>query len=57
WDGGVTSADIDYPGSDTHPNRVVFGTESIDTPVRVTLHSAVGSATIVGTGNGRYEVQ
>ncbi|VWD58759.1 type II secretion system protein GspH [Burkholderia lata] len=57
WDGGVTGADIDYPGSDTHANRVVFGTESIDTPVRVTLHSAVGSATIVGTGNGRYEVQ
>ncbi|MBN3746653.1 type II secretion system protein GspH [Burkholderia sp. Se-20373] len=57
WDGGVTGADIDYPGSDMHANRVVFGTESIDTPVRVTLHSAVGSATIVGTGNGRYEVQ
>ncbi|WP_261525052.1 GspH/FimT family pseudopilin [Burkholderia multivorans] len=57
WDGGVTGADIDYPGSDTRASRVVFGTESIDTPVRVTLHSAVGSATIVGTGNGRYEVQ
>ncbi|AZQ49567.1 GspH/FimT family pseudopilin [Burkholderia cenocepacia] len=57
WDGGVTGADIDYPGSDTRANRVVFGTESIDTPVRVTLHSAAGSATIVGTGNGRYEVQ
>ncbi|WP_175748301.1 GspH/FimT family pseudopilin [Burkholderia pyrrocinia] len=57
WDGGVTGADIDYPGSDTRANRVVFGTESVDTPVRVTLHSAVGSATIVGTGNGRYEVQ
>ncbi|EDT40896.1 GspH/FimT family pseudopilin [Burkholderia ambifaria] len=61
WDGGVTGADIAYPGadqgSDTHASRVVFGTESVDTPVRVTLHSAVGSATIVGTGNGRYEVQ
>ncbi|AQQ33902.1 GspH/FimT family pseudopilin [Burkholderia cenocepacia] len=57
WDGGVTGADIDYPGSDTRASRVVFGTESIDTPVRVTLHSAAGSATIVGTGNGRYEVQ
>ncbi|KVC87077.1 type II secretion system protein GspH [Burkholderia ubonensis] len=57
WDGGVTGADIDYPGSDMHANRVVFGTESIDTPVRVTLHSAVGSATIVSTGNGSYEVQ
>jgi general secretion pathway protein H len=34
----------------------VFGTEAIDVPVRVTLFSAAGSATIVGTGNGRYEV-
>ncbi|MGU7769587.1 GspH/FimT family pseudopilin [Burkholderia sp. MR1-5-21] len=57
WDGGVTGADIDYPGSDTQASRVVFGTESIDTPVRVTLHSTAGSATIVGTGNGRYEVK
>ena len=57
WDGGVTGAEIDYPGSDTHASTVVFGTESVDMPVRVTLHSAVGSATIVGTGNGRYEVQ
>ncbi|KVQ98391.1 GspH/FimT family pseudopilin [Burkholderia ubonensis] len=57
WDGGVTGADIDYPGSDTRVDRVVFGTESIDMPVRVTLRSTVGSVTIVGTGNGRYEVQ
>jgi general secretion pathway protein H len=57
WDGGVTGAAIDYPGSDTHATQLVFGTESIDAPVRVTLYSPVGSATIVGTGNGRYEVQ
>ncbi|WP_418230230.1 GspH/FimT family pseudopilin [Burkholderia mayonis] len=57
WDGGVTGAAIDYPGSDTRTDAVVFGTESIDVPVRVTLYSAVGSATIVGTGNGRYEVR
>ncbi|AOJ55119.1 GspH/FimT family pseudopilin [Burkholderia thailandensis] len=57
WDGGVTGAAIDYLGSDTHTDAVVFGTESIDVPVRVTLYSAVGSATIVGTGNGRYEVR
>jgi general secretion pathway protein H len=25
-------------------------------PVQITLFSAAGSATIVGTGNGRYEV-
>jgi len=47
---------IDYPGSNSKANRVVFGTEAIDVPVRVTLFSAAGSATIVGTGNGRYEV-
>jgi general secretion pathway protein H len=57
WEGGVTSVTIDYPGSDVHPSRVVFGTESIDAPVQVTLFSAGGSARIVGMGNGRYEVR
>ncbi|MGH8777656.1 GspH/FimT family pseudopilin [Paraburkholderia sp.] len=57
WEGGVTGVTIDYPGSDTHPSRIVFGTESIDTPVQVTLFSAAGRATIIGTGNGRYEVR
>ena len=57
WEGGVTSVTIDYPGSDVHPSRVVFGTESIDAPVQVTLFSAGGSARIVGLGNGRYEVR
>ncbi len=56
WEGGVTGVTISYPGSDTHPSRMVFGTEAIDVPVRVTLFSSVGSATIVGTGSGRYEV-
>ncbi|WP_408501214.1 GspH/FimT family pseudopilin [Paraburkholderia xenovorans] len=56
WEGGVTGVTIDYPGSDTHPSRLVFGTEAIDVPVQVTLFSAAGRATIVGTGNGRYEV-
>ena len=56
WEGGVTGVAISYPGSDVHPSRVVFGTESIDAPVQVTLFSSAGQATIVGTGNGRYEV-
>lgn len=56
WEGGVTGVSIDYPGSDTQPSRIVFGTEAIDVPVRITLFSAAGNATIVGTGNGRYEV-
>ncbi len=57
WEGGVTGVTIEYPGSDTHSDRIVFGTESIDTPVQVTLFSAVGRVTIIGTGNGRYEVR
>jgi general secretion pathway protein H len=59
WEGGVTGVSISYPGSsgsDTQRDRVLFGTESIDAPVSVTLYSGAGSATIVGTGNGRYEV-
>ncbi len=57
WEGGVTGVSISYPGSDSHPSRIVFGTEAIDVPVQITLFSAAGSATIVGTGNGRYEVR
>ncbi len=57
WEGGVTGVAIEYPGSDTHPDRVIFGTESIDVPVQVTLYSAGARAMIVGTGNGRYEVR
>src|ERR1700754_4573492 len=57
WEGGVTVVSINCPGSDKQGDRIVFGTESIDTPVTVTLYSGVGSATIVGTGNGRYEVR
>ena len=57
WEGGVTDVSIDYPGSDLHPDRLVFGVESIGAAVTVTLYSAVGRATIVGTGNGRYEVR
>ncbi|MFB9124311.1 type II secretion system protein GspH [Paraburkholderia dipogonis] len=56
WEGGVTGVSISYPGSDSQPSRIVFGTEAIDVPVQITLFSAAGSATIVGTGNGRYEV-
>jgi general secretion pathway protein H len=59
WDGGVTGVAITYPGSDdrTHADRLVFGTEAIDVPVEVTLFSAAGRATIVGTGSGRFEVR
>jgi len=59
WDGGVTGVSIRWPGAgdDTRASRIVFGTEAVDVPVEVTLFSAVGSVTIVGTGNGRFEVQ
>lgn len=57
WEGGVTDVSIAYPGSDLQPDRLVFGVESIGAAVTVTLYSAFGRATIVGTGNGRYEVR
>lgn len=57
WEGGVTDVAIAYPGSDLRPDRIVFGKESIGAAVTVTLYSAVGRATIVGTGNGRYDVR
>jgi general secretion pathway protein H len=57
WEGGVTGVTIQYANSDQSAERVVFGTEAIDTPMEITLVSAAGSATIVGTGNGRYQVR
>jgi general secretion pathway protein H len=57
WEGGVTGVSIQFAGSDQSATRVVFGTEAIDTPMEVTLVSAAGRATIVGTGNGRYQVR
>jgi general secretion pathway protein H len=59
WDGGVTGVSIRWPGAgdDKQQSRIVFGTEAVDVPVEVTLFSAVGTATIVGTGNGRFEVR
>jgi general secretion pathway protein H len=57
WEGGVTGVTIQYANSDQSAERVVFGTEAIDTPMEITLVSAGGSATIVGTGNGRYQVR
>ncbi|MCP3717896.1 GspH/FimT family pseudopilin [Paraburkholderia sp. CNPSo 3281] len=58
WEGGVTGVAITYPGGDdTQANRLIFGTEAVDVPVQVTLFSAAGRATIVGTGTGRFEVR
>jgi general secretion pathway protein H len=57
WEGGVTGVTIQFAGSDESAGRLVFGTEAIDQPMEVTLVSAAGHATIVGTGNGRYQVR
>jgi general secretion pathway protein H len=57
WEGGVTGVTINFLDSDKSADRLVFGTEAIDTPMEITLISAVGRVTIVGSGNGRYEVR
>ncbi|WP_368860356.1 GspH/FimT family pseudopilin [Caballeronia sp. BR00000012568055] len=57
WEGGVTGVTIQFLDSDREANRLVFGTEAIDTPMEITLISPVGRATIVGSGNGRFEVR
>ncbi|WP_255774822.1 MULTISPECIES: GspH/FimT family pseudopilin [unclassified Caballeronia] len=57
WEGGVTSVSIQFLDSDKTVSRLVFGTEAIDTPMEITLVSAVGRATIIGSGNGRFQVR
>jgi general secretion pathway protein H len=57
WEGGVTGVTINFLDSDKSADRLIFGTEAIDTPMEITLISAVGRVTIVGSGNGRYEVR
>jgi general secretion pathway protein H len=57
WEGGVTGVTINFLDSDKSADRLIFGTEAIDTPMEITLVSAVGRVTIVGSGNGRFEVR
>ncbi|SPB14245.1 general secretion pathway protein H [Caballeronia novacaledonica] len=57
WEGGVTGVSIHFLDSDKTVSRLVFGTEAIDAPMEITLFSAVGRVTIVGSGNGRYQVR
>jgi general secretion pathway protein H len=57
WEGGVTGVSIQFLDSDKTVSRLVFGTEAIDAPMEITLFSAVGRVTIVGSGNGRYQVR
>ncbi|KNH10078.1 General secretion pathway protein H [Candidatus Burkholderia brachyanthoides] len=57
WEGGVTGVTISFFDSDKSADRLVFGTEAIDTPMEITLISPVGRVTIVGSSNGRFEVR
>ncbi|KIG02711.1 GspH/FimT family pseudopilin [Caballeronia concitans] len=57
WEGGVTGVTIQFLDSDKSVSRLVFGTEAIDTPMEITLVSAAGRATIIGSGNGRFQVR
>ncbi|WP_250452673.1 GspH/FimT family pseudopilin [Caballeronia sp. ATUFL_M2_KS44] len=57
WEGGVTGVSIQFLDSDKSVSRLVFGTEAIDTPMEITLVSAAGRATIIGSGNGRFQVR
>lgn len=57
WEGGVTGVTIQFLDSDKSMSRLVFGTEAIDAPMEITLISAAGRATIVGSGNGRFQVR
>jgi general secretion pathway protein H len=57
WEGGVTGVTINFLDSDKTVSRLVFGTEAIDTPMEITLISAAGRVTIVGGGNGRFQVR
>jgi general secretion pathway protein H len=57
WEGGVTGVSIQFLDSDKTVSRLIFGTEAIDTPMEITLISAAGRATIIGSGNGRFQVR
>jgi general secretion pathway protein H len=60
WEAAVTGVTIRYgaPGGGGElATRLMFGIESLDPAVVVTLHSDNGDVSVVGTGNGRYGVR
>jgi general secretion pathway protein H len=57
WQASITGVAIRHPNSGGAASRLIFGLETVDLPVDVTLYSNVGQINIVGTGNGRYEVR
>lgn len=57
WRTQLNAIMIRYSGGQELAERVIFGTESIDIAVTVTLYSNAAQLNVVSNGNGRYEVQ
>jgi general secretion pathway protein H len=57
WGAEVTNVSIRYTGSGNATPRIVFGDESIDVPVTVTLDSDGVRLQVVGTGIGNFVVR
>jgi len=57
WVADVTDVAIHYSGSGVSTERVVFGDESINVPVTVTLSSGEASLQVVSSGVGNFAVQ
>jgi general secretion pathway protein H len=56
WGADVTGVSVRYTGGNSIA-RVVFGDESIDTPVTITLSSGDDRLQVVGTGIGNFAVR
>lgn len=56
WGAAVTGVSIHYSGSGEAVSRVVFGDESINVPVTVTLDAGAAHLRVVGTGIGNFAV-
>jgi general secretion pathway protein H len=57
WGDEVTTVSIRYTGSGETTPRIVFGDESIDVPVTVTLGSGSDQLQVMGTGIGNFAVR
>lgn len=56
WQTVVNMVTIRHPGAQDIAERVIFGAESIDMPVTVTLYANAMQISITGNGDGRYTV-
>lgn len=57
WGTDVTRVSIRYTGTGDAASRIVFGDESIDVPVTVTLDADGVQLQVVGTGIGNFAVR